>query len=273
MNGTILYLHALSPIHCGTGQAVGVIDLPIARERATNWPQIPGSSLKGVLRDGWTGDDVERRFGSTERAGEVQFGDQRILFLAVRSYFGAFAYVTCPLALERLRRDARALGAAGGGEIPFPFSDPGQGKVAVAESSVLVHDGKVYLEDIDLGVTQNRVSPGPLGKQLFSEANEGDSFRSRVAVVADDLFTFLCETATEVTARVRLNDDTKTVADGGLWYEEAVPAESIFAGPVVARDADSINDLLPQGGVIQIGGDATTGRGLCRAIFAGGGRS
>ena len=44
-------LHALSPIHAGTGHAVDVIDLPIARQRATGIPFVPGSSLKGVLRE------------------------------------------------------------------------------------------------------------------------------------------------------------------------------------------------------------------------------
>ena len=35
MNTHILFLHALSPLHPGTGQGVGSIDLPIARERST----------------------------------------------------------------------------------------------------------------------------------------------------------------------------------------------------------------------------------------------
>jgi CRISPR-associated protein Cmr4 len=50
MNTRLLCLHARSPIHCGTGQAIGGIDLPIAREKPTNVPLVPGSSLKGVLR-------------------------------------------------------------------------------------------------------------------------------------------------------------------------------------------------------------------------------
>ncbi|WNZ62075.1 type III-B CRISPR module-associated Cmr3 family protein [Myxococcus sp. MxC21-1] len=44
-------LHALSPLHVGTGQSVGVIDLPLARLKATGIPFVPGSSLKGVLRE------------------------------------------------------------------------------------------------------------------------------------------------------------------------------------------------------------------------------
>ena len=48
----LTFIHALSPLHAGTGQGVGVIDLPIAREKATNLPFLPGSTLKGCCRSG-----------------------------------------------------------------------------------------------------------------------------------------------------------------------------------------------------------------------------
>jgi CRISPR-associated protein Cmr4 len=57
MKPNLFYLHALSALHCGTGQAAGVIDLPIARDRASNLPLVPGSSLRGVLRDNFAGKD------------------------------------------------------------------------------------------------------------------------------------------------------------------------------------------------------------------------
>jgi CRISPR-associated protein Cmr4 len=47
----LLFIHALSPLHAGTGQSIGAIDLAIARDRATQFPYLPGSSLKGSLRD------------------------------------------------------------------------------------------------------------------------------------------------------------------------------------------------------------------------------
>src|SRR5258708_12458068 len=46
----VTLIHAMSPLHAGTGQSVGAIDLPIARERPTGIPLIPGSSIKGALR-------------------------------------------------------------------------------------------------------------------------------------------------------------------------------------------------------------------------------
>ena len=47
----LLFIHALTGVHPGGGTALGVVDLPVQRERHTQWPMIPGSSLKGVLRD------------------------------------------------------------------------------------------------------------------------------------------------------------------------------------------------------------------------------
>ena len=70
----LVFLHALSPLHAGTGQGIGAIDLPIAREKATGIPYLPGSSLKGVLRDRAASWDPDTRFAvfgpDTESASE-----------------------------------------------------------------------------------------------------------------------------------------------------------------------------------------------------------
>ena len=51
MQVRIFHLQNLSALHVGTGQGVGIVDLPIARSKATNLPVVPGSGLKGILRD------------------------------------------------------------------------------------------------------------------------------------------------------------------------------------------------------------------------------
>ncbi len=47
----IYWLHAITPLHVGTGRGLGYIDLPIMREKVTNWPLVPGSAIKGVISD------------------------------------------------------------------------------------------------------------------------------------------------------------------------------------------------------------------------------
>src|SRR5438552_7194950 len=49
--GTLLGIHALTALHPGSGTALGTVDLPVQRERATQWPTVAGSALKGILRD------------------------------------------------------------------------------------------------------------------------------------------------------------------------------------------------------------------------------
>ena len=115
-----------------------------------------------------------------------------------------------------------------------------------------------------------------LGKKLFSSQADQEAFVERFALVSDTVFGFLSETATEVVARIALEDNTKNVRNGGLWYEEAVPAESLFYGFAITQ---AFGNIAPgeleatlksvNGQAIQIGGNATVGRGLCRVRVDG----
>jgi len=264
----LILLHALTPLHVGTGQAVANVDLPIAREKATGFPIVPASALKGVLRDYFTKQPwASQAFGDTDQAGAWVFTDLRILCLPVRSFFGVFAYATCPLILERLRRHAAAFGITGFENLSVAVDGI---QIALTSDSALRRDGKVYLEDLDLEVTQGQQVDAvarAIADKLQLEGDERSHFIARFAVVSNDVFTFLSETATEVVARVRLADDTKTVASGGLWYEEAVPAEAVFYGFVGATSAEPSLKSLQIDQPLQIGGDATIGRGLCKVVI------
>lgn len=46
-----LFLVCETPLHAGSGDSLGIVDLPIQRERHTSFPKIEGSSLKGALRE------------------------------------------------------------------------------------------------------------------------------------------------------------------------------------------------------------------------------
>ncbi|MCK5799195.1 MAG: type III-B CRISPR module RAMP protein Cmr4 [Deltaproteobacteria bacterium] len=289
MNTRLLFIHAFSPLHAGTGQSVGAIDLAIAREKSTGVPYLPGSSIKGVLRDRFRhieGVDKPMRhnlFGpdtenASDHAGSVHFGDGRLVFLPVRSLAGTFAYVTSRYLLDRLVIDIQESGL----KLDVPDVAPaGSEDVVVAEGSTLVHNTKVILEELDLLARPNaplKSFAQTLGKHLGGDAL-AKSLASRICVVPDDVMSFLLDHATEVTARIRLDANTKTVAKGALWYEESLPAETILAALVVATppkftklDAKTalktVGDHLD--GLIQFGGKATVGRGFCRVSMLGG---
>jgi len=297
MKTYLTFVHALSPLHAGTGQGVGVIDLPIAREKATDLPYLPGSSVKGTLRDGFD-DAKEQRaiFGSSEElngeiphAGSIQFSDQRLLLVPIRSMAGTFAWVTSPYLLSRFARDVQDCGTEKTPSIP---DHPEIGRCFVAEpnargrSALICEIGsakKVILEDLDLDFEEHdaiRAWAKLIGEQVFP----GDSMWQtmlalRLCVVHDDVLRFLLETATEVTARIRLLPDTKTVDEGGLWYEEALPTETILSGLLAltptrqamqGRTAQGLLDAVvgKTGNIMQFGGKATVGRGLCRVRIA-----
>ena len=279
MEAKLLLLQAISPLHAGTGQSVDVIDLPVAREKATGIPFLPGSTLKGVFRDAC--EDPTKRtniFGpdtvnAEAYAGSVTFTDARLLLLPVRSLRGVFAWVTSPLLLRRLKGDAQNA-APLDFTIPTP---PNENTCQVSETGCgLILDvggtHKVILEDLPLDFTPDaNVSAwaGWLGKILFPE--NADELQSRLCIVADDTLSFLLETATEISARIHIDDQMKTVAKGQLWYEEALPSETVLASLVVAASVKSnpkeVFEIVKaiSAKTLQFGGKATVGRGLCKA--------
>ena len=113
MKQTLYHLHTISALHVGTGQGTGIIDLPIARAKASNLPQVPGSAIKGVLRDvlraqpNVSVSDLLALFGpeigqnASEYAGALVVGDAQLLCLPIRSWHGTFAWATCPMILHR----------------------------------------------------------------------------------------------------------------------------------------------------------------------------
>src|SRR5580658_9756747 len=124
----LLFVHALSSLHPGTGQGVGAIDLPVARERATNLPFVAGSTLKGCLRAVYAR-DVKAVFGESDNQGQLQVGDARLLLLPVRSLGTTFVWATSPYVLRRFQRDCRLLGMA---KPPEKIGTPGEGEALTA---------------------------------------------------------------------------------------------------------------------------------------------
>lgn len=290
-------VHALSALHAGTGQGSGVIDLPIAREKATGLPYLPGSSLKGTLRTHCAEDKRKEIFGSENgeggfaNAGMIQISDQRLLLLPVRSLAGTFAWVTSPYVLRRLKRDLADLNIdQERREIPDIDADLKDAWVVEGEDLcelIAVPENKaLYLEELDLTAhPDSRVTRWAewLGHLIFPDESDKDWRRvllGRLCIVHDDILSFLLKTGTEVTARIRLEEQSKTVSPGALWYEEALPAETVLSGLALTTpqlrkipgiDIDKELDEVMKH-PLQLGGKATIGRGLCRVRLIDGER-
>lgn len=273
-------IHALSPLHAGTGHAAEVIDLPTARMKSTGIPIVPGSSIKGVLRDARNQCDagqVQAVFGPTDdpslHAGALVVSDARLLALPVRSFRGTFAWTTSPLLLALACRE---LNAGQPDDIPAI-----EGHGALVSPGCACFDRsagntRLYLEELDLPAREDTTVQA-WAAHLAKRISPGhDIFSKRFVVVDDDTMAFLCETALQVDARVRLDAKTGTVASGALWLEESLPPETLLVGILgadrsrrrgVTMTPEQVLDFaLSKETLLQLGGKATTGRGRCRLL-------
>lgn len=275
MNANTRLLHILTrtPLHVGAGSSVGAIDMPIQRERHTLIPIIPGSSLKGVLRDLWERKSAEQYelFGpegdeKEHRAGNLLVGEARVVCFPVRSAKGSFAWLTSPLALQRYARETGS-----------PCSCPALGDdECLAGDDVVVKDGKVVLEEYCF---TSKGKPEEAAK-LLADVLPGDelwkTLPRRLVVVSDGIFSHFCASACEVQQRIRIDDESGTVAKGGLFNQENVPSETLLYAVMGERKPDcgalrKLEARLGGSPVLQIGGDETIGLGYCSVVLSAGG--
>jgi CRISPR-associated protein Cmr4 len=263
MKAMMLGFLAETSIHCGAGRSAGIIDLPVAREAATDYPFVPGSSLKGTLLDrakalGRT--DVDDLFGTPDNAGKLLISDARLLLLPVRSLTGTYRWATCPLLLERYRRDLARCGFTT--TVPSVTAPRGDG---VAGALTTVPSGqRLYLEEREFAVTgpcPDAVHEGIA--PLVRHEQTRTRLASQVVVLTDDDFAWFCRYALPIQARNVLEDGTKRSKN--LWYEESLPTDTLLYALVLARDESAepaVADLFPDADpYLQIGGNETVGHG------------
>lgn len=287
MQSRLMMIFTRSPLHCGTGHARGAVDLPIAREGVSGLPMIPSSGLKGALRnaalDARLGRRVSDLFGpsvrevaESPRAGELSFGDAALVALPVSALSGVFAYVTSPYVLSQLSLDVRSMG----GKAPdVPQLTSAKNKALVTQGSVITSgaasERRLFVSEYSFEVEQSAAVTQwaeRLSQWLSLDAYTSDSIKSRLCVVDDSSFRDLVARGIETHVRVSLDRDTRTAANGALWTEENLPKGALLYSVCSATAnqrgrsaADAYADLAEVfKGEVQVGGNATIGRGRCR---------
>ncbi len=293
----VMFLYATSPVHVGAGSAVGVIDKPIQRERHTGHPCFAGSGVKGAVRHGFEllGGDrslVDALFGpeagsSELHAGAVTFGDAQLVAFPVRALKNGYVYAVSPVSLARAQRMLDLAGK----KIDWKIPEVAQHKAKIASAELLV-EGKLHLEafqyEAQVDETVKRIAE-ELAKLVFAGADDKgdeaafaffrDKLRRDLVLLSDTDFSYFVHNATVVEPHVRIDETTGSADDGGLFYTENLPPESILAAPLLAsmtrtgkeegkRSAAEVLKIMRNaldGKTLQIGGDATTGRGLVHA--------
>ena len=244
------------------------------------------------------GDLVIRVFGpdrdASDHAGAIAFGDAQLVAFPVRSLRNTYVYATCPTALARLKRLA---GGAAPWLMPAAPSAPSVKDDLVA---LMTHtgdgsaasQGRLVLEAFDFAAQESaglRTVADWLSTHALPAGDEYQYFRQKIAadlvLLSDTEFSHFVRHATVVEAHVAINNETGTADAGKLFYTENLPPETLLAGLVLASverqskkhqrsqplDAQAVlNSVLSghggaaglAGSVLQVGGDATTGRGL-----------
>lgn len=290
-----VFLYAVSPVHMGAGQAIGVIDNPIQRERHSSHPCFTGSGIKGAVRHGWKAlggeerfinrilgpdADPEKRDGRDLHAGAVSFGDAQTVTLPIRSLRGGYVYATCPQALARVQRLLGLIDI----HVEWPsLPEVKEGDCLIASNALLSEAGKLHLEAFEYTATAfdalTTIASSLADMAMPSEAAYvffRDKIKTDLVVLSNTDFAYFAENAMLVEPHVRIDPDTGTAADGGLFYTENLPPESLLIAPLMASQTRSDKSdekleaeevmfkiqALINNKLLQIGGNATTGRGL-----------
>lgn len=325
---SVVFLYAETPLHAGSGAALGAVDLPVQRERMTHLPMVQGSGIKGALRaelngrhpgdSDWRGFD-RALFGreppkgqkadddAEDKAGALSFLDARLLLLPVRTVWGGFAWVTSPMILQRFERDLEIAGIVPTWQ-QIQADEANEGKARVGPRATIARNKRLLIEDLEYEAEEDpmvvtlatwlaeNAVPETKGYKPFA-----DRLATQLAVVADSEMRYLSEHATEVVTRVRIDAEKGIVADGALWTEESLPAETLlwslmfFASEREAKARPSsdrpgngarpperelhsaqklqkkVEEELAAMTRIRLGGDRTVGRGIVGIRLRNGG--
>lgn len=267
------YIYSLAPIHCGGEGDLGNI-LEIAREVHTNFPYVPGSSLRGTLRDEVKLMDetaVNTLFGKElDKEGQmgvhqVWFGDARLLWIPMRTMSmnngrDVFSWVSC----HSLIRDHAII--AQQNAVIFPNQ-----AVGTSSGTYLVADAQIQVVQMSDEQKQATALAGTWPNSLKSAVKP--TWGNNRIVLPDADFQVLMEHSLWTQIRNKIQEETKGANQAGsaevFWTDVCIPRDTIFyfswgysllkEKPVTPEQHDLLMNVLQ--GLFQVGGQANVGRG------------
>jgi len=249
------FIKVVTPLHAGSGSDLGVVDMPIQRESHTSFPKIEASSLKGSIRSEFTSknseEEAEKIFGRGDDAGKLGFSDARILFFPVKSVKGVFAYITCPMVLDRLKEDLKLGRNESLEEIKIPKAIEDEECIVFENNENIIDDKYVVLEEYSFQVKRDKLD------ETFKIPKID---KTRLIIISDDNFTHFVKNSTEVITRIKIGEDG--VVDkkaGALFTEEYLPSETVMYA-LTLGEVDKFTNETPL--TLQIGGNSTLGKGI-----------
>lgn len=318
-----LFFIVETSLHAGSGSDLGIVDLPIQREKHTSYPKIEASGIKGAIREVFRTqpdlETLERSWGITSvedadykaalnlafgpdtadqsnlHGGALGFTDARLLLFPVKSVSDVFGWITCPAVLARFKHDLSICQPC----IALDFSLPEEAQIPTVPtgSDLVINENTIVLEEYSFKV-QETSNCEKLADWISDNCMPSDDYtywrekvKKNLVVLSNEDFRDFVTLSTEVIARIKINQETGTVQKGALWYEEYLPSDSILyslalTSPIFQEEdsdkgifqltdqekaenrdeSEKVMEFLEDGlpAVIQLGGNATTGKGIVR---------
>lgn len=301
---SIITFYSISPIHAGAGSSTSVVDLPIQRERHTNWPHIQASSVKGAMRQHFrrfaekelngkaANQYINYLFGSDDAndgsrekvtlkiednkkeavpvaAGIISISDAKLFAFPMRSNHAPFVHITCPAVLKRLATDLQFCAIDNNQQsehLNYSFLHEDEAIFLKGENK---NSTKILLEDMVLNLKQN--SNKEITVQLMKDFLYD---LGNLLLVSDEVFNYCVSNCTEIQTQIKIDTESGTTQDGSLRYQELLPSDTLLYSVVYfsasAFDnnlhAEAVQNIIQENikDFIQIGGDETMGRGICK---------
>lgn len=252
------FIEVITNMHVGSGDAnYGVVDKLVQRDPVTGHPTIHPSSLKGALREhfeskwGKRNAKVESIFGKEAKdgneseTGAYKFLGADLVALPVRCNFEQYVMGLNSEVAKAINNKSKLLNSK---EI-FNALDAGNKLFYQANQPSY----EVYAEDTVLANKSAYTNPLKVTSALVS-------LNSKYAAFKNEAFTAISKNL-PVIARNTIENGKS----GNLWYEEVVPHQSVFITFVYTTN-DHLTDFETRlnEDIIQIGGNASIGYGLCK---------
>lgn len=252
-------IQCITNMHAGSGDAnYGVVDKLVQRDITSGYPCIHASSLKGALRqhaeEKWNIKDDPRVlevFGSdanesnNTKSGTYRFLGAELLALPVRCNYRQFALGISNRLLQLTNDKAKTL-------VGKEIYNTGTAVNKLYADVVPAAGYEIYAEDVKLEAA-GYVNP------LACTVNGLGGFSNQYACLKDEDFSHAAANLPVIARNYLVDSNSKN-----LWYEELVPHQTLFITYIACTKPNSDFEKLLQDTVIQVGGNATVGYGLCK---------
>lgn len=254
MNASLYIIECLTNLHVGSGdENYSVIDKEVEKDYVTGLPVIHSSGVKGSLKNHfetiWKNDTVKQAvianvFGQSANgestSGQYRFLSAQLLARPLRVSSGKTSYinVTTPEILNDYMDMCRSFHI----------------KSYTGQEDIPRFDGtSKFLTAADIDTVEGLECSKEYKSEYLSQLI--GSYWGMTSVQK------LKEFSLPIIARNRLDENSISTH---LWYEEYVPHKSLFYFFILTPDHENLLDGELNGKIVQLGGNASIGYGLCK---------